>query len=248
MKRSSDYAERFYRKWQKPEGLTPFRIQQGETDLQIYAASNLRGRAAELTVQYRKQLIETIGQHPQFQSSLTPLNIESPYSMIKDMIHASKLAGVGPMAGVAGAIAEYVGHGLLPFSDELIVENGGDIFIKTQSDRTMLVYAGEESPFKDRLFLKLKERQKPYSICTSSAHIGHSLSLGCTDATVIIAESAVTADVIATAIGNLMKHEDDIDRGLAMVGDCGVCFGALILMGDRIGVWGDIEFASAGDK
>ena len=245
MKRSSDYAERFYRKWQEPEGLTPFRIQQGETDLQIYAVSDLMGRAAELTAQYRKQLEETIGQNPQFQSSLKPLNIESHYSIIEDMINKSKLAGVGPMAGVAGAIAEYVGYGLLPFSDELIVENGGDIFIKTQSDRTMHVYAGEESPFRDRLFLKLKARQKPYGICTSSAHIGHSLSLGSTDATVIIAPSAITADVFATAIGNLMKDEDDIDRGLAMVQDCGVCFAALIVIGDRIGAWGDIEFSSA---
>jgi len=244
MKRSPDYTDRFYRKWQKPEGLIPFRIQQGETDLQIYAASDLAVRAAELTVQYRKQLEETIGQYPQFQSSLKPLNIESPYSIIEDMIKKSKLAGVGPMAGVAGAIAEYVGSGLLPFSDELIVENGGDIFIKTQSDRTMHVYTGEESPFRNRLFLNLKERQKPYGICTSSAHIGLSLSFGSTDATVIVAQSAITADVFATAIGNLVKHEDDIDMGLAMVQDCGVCFGALIVIGGRIGAWGDIEFAS----
>jgi len=147
------------------------------------------------------------------------------------------------MAGVAGAVAEYVGSGLLPYTDDLIVENGGDLFMKSQSDRIMLVYAGEDSPFRDRLILKLKARQEPYGVCTSSAHIGHSLSLGKTDATVIIAPSAITADVFATAIGNLVKNEEDIERGLELVQDCGELLGALVVIGERVGAWGEIEFA-----
>ena len=244
MKRSFDYGERFYRKWQKPEGLTPFRIQQGETDLQIYAASNLSKRAAELVAQYRKQIEETIGQYPEFQSSLKPLHLTSSHRIIADMIRESKHADVGPMAGVAGAIAEYVGYGLLPFSDEIIVENGGDVFMKTKSERILHVYAGEKSPFKNRLFLKVKARENPYAVCTSSAHIGHSLSFGNTDATVVIAESAIRADVFATAIGNRIKSVNDIDGGLATARDCGLLLGVLIVIGDRVGAWGDIEFTS----
>ena len=242
MKRSSDYRERCYRRWQKPPDLTAFRIQQGETDLQIYAQPNLSSRAAELTARYRMQIKETIQEHPQFQTSLEPLTLETPYRIVDEMLEKSGLAGVGPMAGVAGAISEYVGSGLLPYSDDLIVENGGDLFIKSQSDRTMLVYAGEDSPFRDRLILKLKARREPYGICTSSAHIGHSLSFGKTDATVIIASSAITADVFATAVGNLVKTEEDIDKGLQLVQDCGECFGALIVIGERVGAWGEIEF------
>ena len=245
MERSSDYGERFYRKWQKPEGLTPFRIQQGETDLQIYAASNLSKRASRLAAQYRKQIEETIAQHPEFQSSLKPLHLTSTHRIIADMIRESDLADVGPMAGVAGAIAEYVGCGLLPFSDEIIVENGGDVFMKTKSERILHVYAGEKSPFKNRLFLKLKARENPYAVCTSSAHIGHSLSFGNTDATVVIAQSAIRADVFATAIANRIKSVDDIDGGLAIARDCDVLLGTLIVIGDRVGAWGDIEFAQA---
>jgi ApbE superfamily uncharacterized protein (UPF0280 family) len=162
MKKSSDYRERYYRRWQKPPDLTPFRIQHGETDLQIYAQSDLSSRAAELTARYRRQIEETIQQYPQFQTALEPLNLVSPYRIIREMIEKSGLAGVGPMAGVAGAVAEYVGSGLLPYTDDLIVENGGDLFMKSQSDRTMLVYAGEDSPFRDRLILKLKVRQEPF--------------------------------------------------------------------------------------
>lgn len=243
MKKSSDYRERYYRRWQKPPDLTPFRIQHGETDLQIYAQSDLSFKAAELTARYRRQIEETIQQYPQFQTSLEPLNLVSPYRIIREMIEKSGLAGVGPMAGVAGAVAEYVGSGLLPYTDDLIVENGGDLFMKSQSDRTMLVYAGEDSPFRDRLILKLKARQEPYGVCTSSAHIGHSLSLGKTDATVIVAPSAITADVFATAIGNLVKNEEDIERGLELVQDSGELLGALVVIGERVGAWGEIEFA-----
>jgi ApbE superfamily uncharacterized protein (UPF0280 family) len=243
MKRSSYYRERFYRRWQNPPDLVSISVQQGETDLQIYAQSDLSSRAADLTARYRRQIEETIGQHPQFQTSLVPIDLESPYPIVREMIEKSELAGVGPMAGVAGAIAGYVGSGLFPYSDDLIVENGGDLFIKSQSDRTMLVYAGEDSPFRDSLILKLKARQEPYGVCTSSAAIGHSLSFGKTDATVIVAPSAITADVFATAIGNLVKNEDDIERGLELVRDCGVCFGALIVVGQGVGAWGEIEFA-----
>jgi ApbE superfamily uncharacterized protein (UPF0280 family) len=148
------------------------------------------------------------------------------------------------MAGVAGAMAAYVGGGLLTFSDEIIVENGGDIFMKTKRERVLHVYVREESCFKDKLLLKLKVRENPYGICTSSAYIGHSLSLGRSDATLIIAHSAIAADVFATAVGNMVKQRRDIDRGLAAARDSGRCLGALIVLGDRIGVWGEIELAT----
>ncbi len=243
MRRPSDYRERYYRRWQKPLNLVAFQIQQGETDLQIYARRDLSSRASELTAQYRRQIEETIQEHPCFQTSLEPITLESPYRIVDAMLEKSTLAGVGPMAGVAGAIAEFVGYGLLPYTDELIVENGGDLFIRSRQERTMLVYTGDDSPFGDRLILKLRVREEPYGVCTSSAHIGHSLSFGETDATVIFARSAITADAFATAVGNLVKTEKDIDKGLELVESCDELIGALIVIGEKIGVWGEIEFA-----
>ena len=244
MKKPSDYTDRFYRKWQKPGGLCSFHVQEHETDLHISATSMLTEKALKLTRQYRGQLDETILLCPTFRSSMKPIYITSPYPMIMDMIHMSEQAGVGPMAGVAGAISEYVGLDLLAFSREIIVENGGDIFMKTDSDRTLQVYTGEQSPFRDNLILRLTSRPEPYGICTSSGRIGHSFSSGDTDATVVIAQSAITADVFATAIGNSVKREVDIDRGLAMARNSGVCSAALIVVGERVGVWGDVSFAT----
>ena len=157
------------------------------------------------------------------------------------MVEKSSLAGVGPMAGVAGAIAEFVGNDLLTYCRELIVENGGDIFIKSSKERKILIYAGEDSPFKNKLGIRFRGGEKPWGICTSSGCIGHSLSFGKTDATIIIAPSAITADVFATATGNIVKSEDDIDRALHFVEHSGEVTGAIILIGKKMGVWGNVE-------
>ena len=235
------YSERFYRTWQKPPGLHSFHVQVAETDLQIYAYKNLYAEARELTLHCRRQIEETIETHPSFKTSLKPLRINTPYTVVADMIEKSARAGVGPMAGVAGAIAEYVGHGLLPFSEELIVENGGDIFVRSNIDRTMLVYAGEASPFRGKLRLRLRGKETPCGVCTSSGRVGHSLSLGNTDATVIIARSAVTADVFATAVGNRVREPADLEDAFRFLEKQEEIMGALILVNDRMGAWGDIE-------
>lgn len=238
----SEYRVRFYREWQRPLNLMSFCVHLKETDLQIYADADVSQKARDLTMLYREQIEETIRKHPRFLEALSPMQISSPYEMINTMIEKSTLAGVGPMAGVAGAIAEFVGMGLLPHCRELIIENGGDIFIKNGRDRSILIYAGEDSPFKNRLRIKLRGSEEPHGVCTSSGTVGHSLSLGKTDATIIVAPSAITADVFATAVGNRVKSEDDIDEALHFVERCGEIVGAIILIGGKVGVWGDVEF------
>jgi len=171
------------------------------------------------------------------------MSIASPYPIVADLLEKSCLAGVGPMAGVAGAIAEYVGRGLLPLSGELIVENGGDLFMRSSADRVLLVYAGESSPFRDRVRLKLRGSGDCRGICTSSGSIGHSLSFGCTDASVIISSSAVTADAFATAVGNMVHEPADLDRVLGFLEEQAGIQGALVLLKDRMAVWGDVELA-----
>jgi ApbE superfamily uncharacterized protein (UPF0280 family) len=235
------YSDRFYRTWQKPPDLHSFHVQIAETDLQIYAERNLHAEAQELARTCRRHIEETIERHPCFRTSLKPVSITSPYAIVNEMLEKSSRADVGPMAGVAGAVAEYVGLGLLPYSGEMIVENGGDLFIRSRLDRVMLVYAGEGSPFRDRIRVKLRGSEDSRGVCTSSGRIGHSLSFGRTDATVIIAPSAVTADVCATAVGNRVLEPADLEDALRFLDEQGEITGALILVEDRMGVWGDVE-------
>ena len=123
---------RAYRHWVKDEGLISFNVVVKETDLYIRASSNLRSKAYKLVLKYRSMLEEYIKRNPPFLTSLEPLTVgEDAPLIVKEMARSASRVGVGPMAAVAGAIAEFVGNDLLAFSPQVIVENGGDIFLKS---------------------------------------------------------------------------------------------------------------------
>jgi ApbE superfamily uncharacterized protein (UPF0280 family) len=144
------------------------------------------------------------------------------------------------MAAVAGAIAEYVGKDLLSYTDEVVVENGGDIFIKTGSPVTIGIFAGR-SPFSMHIGLRVDPGKKPVSICTSSGTIGHSLSLGKADAVCVISKSCPLADAAATSIGNHVISKTDIQKAIEFGKNIDGVTGLVIIMGDRIGLYGKVE-------
>jgi ApbE superfamily uncharacterized protein (UPF0280 family) len=239
--KESRYTKRFYRRWQQPPDLHFFSVHYRETDLAIYTKQDCFHVAYGLVKKYRIYIEKTIAQYPEFKTSLSPVNIQSAYSIVNEMIEKSTLAGIGPMAGVAGAIAEYVGKDLLSYTDEIIIENGGDIFIKTLRDRTVLVYAGEDSPFKDRVRIRLEKRKASFGVCTSSRSIGHSLSFGNTDAVVVTAPSTITADCFATALGNMVKRKADIKGAMEFALSFKEIQGGLIIIEDQMAAFGDIK-------
>ena len=157
-----------------------------------------------------------------------------------DMIDAGQKADVGPMAAVAGAIAEYLGRELLEFSPEVIVENGGDIFLKTLKNRIIGIFAGE-SAFTGKLGLEVYPKDTPLGICTSSGTVGHSLSYGKADAVVVTSDSTILADAATTAICNKVSNSDDIDRAIEYGQSIGGLKGIIIIIGGDVGVWGDIK-------
>jgi ApbE superfamily uncharacterized protein (UPF0280 family) len=157
------------------------------------------------------------------------------------MEEAAAKVNVGPMAAVAGAFAEIVGRELLRYSPEVIVENGGDIFIKTTKSRLIGVYAGEDSPLTGRVAIKIEPADTPLGVCTSSGTVGHSLSFGKSDAVVVLSHSASLADAAATAIGNLVKAETDIQQALDYARRVPGLVGVAVIMNDKMGVWGKIN-------
>ena len=136
--------QRHYRSWMARDGLVPFRVTVQETDLYILARTPLEREAQEVVIHLRHQLEEYIRANPLFQTSLDPLP-DDPRApkIVKELLAASQKAGVGPMAGVAGAMAEFVGKALLASTPEVVVENGGDIFIQINTERKIGVFAGE---------------------------------------------------------------------------------------------------------
>lgn len=236
------YQPRTYRNRIEDKDLVSFSVAIKETDLYIRARSNLQRKARRLVNKYRQQIEKYIDKYPFFLSSLEPVPpVEDAPAIIKEMIEAGDKVNVGPMAAVAGAIAENVGRELLEFSPEIIVENGGDIYLNIIRDRAVGIFAGD-SPLSGRLGLEISARDTPLGICTSSGTVGHSLSYGKTDAVVVIAKSTALADAAATAIGNMVKRPDDIDNATEFGKNIDGLKGLVIIIEGEMGVWGDVKF------
>ena len=235
------YEPRTYRHWVKDKDLIPFNIVVKETDLYIRASTNLKRKALKLVSKYRDTLERYIERHPTFLTSLEPVPVDdNAPRIISEMAEAAEKVGVGPMASVAGAIAEFVGKELLAFSPEVIVENGGDIYLKSLRERTIGIYAGK-SPLSGKLGLEIKGQDTPLGICTSSGTVGHSLSYGKADAVIVLSKSATLADAAATAIGNLIIQPNDIPSGIEFAQGIEGLKGVLIIKGDKMGLWGKVK-------
>jgi ApbE superfamily uncharacterized protein (UPF0280 family) len=144
------------------------------------------------------------------------------------------------MAVVAGAIAESVGKELLKYSSEVIVENGGDIFLRLKQTKRIGIYAGN-SPLSGKLALEIKPQDTPLGVCTSSGTVGHSLSFGKADAAIVLSPSAALADAAATAVGNLVKTAEDMPRAIEFVREVEGITGIAIIIGDKMAAWGKIK-------
>ena len=232
---------RTYRHWIEGDDLIAFNVTVKETDLYIRALRNLKRKAHRLVLKYRSQLEEYIERNPNFLTSLEPIPVpEDAPHIVKQMALAAQEAQVGPMASVAGAIAELVGNELLDFSPEIIVENGGDIYLKSLKKRVIGIYAGK-SPLSGKIGLEINSPETPLGICTSSGTVGHSLSYGSADAVVVVAASATLADAAATAIGNMIKKPDDITSGIEFAQSINKLKGLVVIKDEHIGIWGDIK-------
>jgi len=235
------HEERKYRRRIRAEGLVSFNVRVKETDLWVSSERDLTKETSELVFGYRYQLESYIKSHPEFLTTLKPYP-EDPYApnIIKDMIMLTRDLGVGPMASVAGAIAQYVAMGLLESADQIIVENGGDIFLKVNRDVTVSIFAGESS-LSEKIGLFITTRLMPLGICSSSGSVGHSLSMGSADVICLISPSAILADGAATAIGNRIKSKKDMEMVREYADGFGGILGGVAIMGDIMATWGDLE-------
>ena len=238
------YQPRTYRDSLKTDGLVSFTVVIKETDLFIAASHAAEDDARAAILNARYNIEQYIQHHPEFLSSLIPLPAdEGAPDIVRDMLRASAAVGVGPMAAVAGAVAEHVGRKLLKQCDQVIVENGGDIFLLVKREITISVFAGN-SPLSNRIGIKIAGGSSPLGVCTSSGTVGPSLSFGTADAVTIVSPSASLADAAATAIGNLVKNSADIEKAIEAGKHFQDVSGILILKDDQMGVWGNINLVS----
>jgi hypothetical protein len=240
------YRERTYRDLFPGKKRAFFRIAVKETDLWVHTHPPLETLTRELILKHRGYLEAYIEQNPEFVKTLEPWQGKGPFlPIVRDMVEAAGKCGVGPMAAVAGAVAERVGRDLLPHSPEVIIENGGDVFIKTHDPLTIGIFAGR-SPFSLAIGLKIDPGPKPLAVCTSSGTVGHSLSLGKADAVCVVSDDCALADAAATAIGNQVKSRGRIPQAIEFGRRIQGLTGFVIIIGDKIGAWGNLELTPIG--
>ena len=192
-------------------------------------------------VRLRRILEDYIERHADFRSSLEPVDLlaEAP-EIAKRMARAGRLVGVGPMASVAGAMAQCGAEAGLQAGDaEAIVENGGDVYVKAAEPVIIALVTGT-SKLANRLAFALQPLDTPMAICSSSGKMGHSKSLGQCDLAAVVATDAALADAAATGAANLVSSVEDVDLALERIVAIDGVDGVIIVKGDRIGLAGRI--------
>lgn len=242
------YEKRTYRTQFNVSRFQSFEVKYLETDLWIGVnPSSYKEEMKEIALskikELRARLDEYIVSEPFFKKSLKPFQPnENAPDEAKEMAAVSEKAGIGPMSAVAGLFAREVGSEIIKnFSvDELVIENGGDIYALLKNELVLSVFAGE-SPLSERIGLIIPAGKNKLGICTSAGTVGPSLSYGKADAVVVICEDVLLADAFATAFGNKVKTPNDVEKVINQSEKYPEILSLLIICEDKIGIRGDFE-------
>lgn len=239
------YEPRTYRRAVSASSLVAFQVVLAQTDLQILASRDLSDEALTLVTDVRSELEDYAAAHPRFVESFSPVPIEPDApAIVREMAEAARVSGVGPMAAVAGAVAEHVARGLSVISAEVIVENGGDVYLMGSRQRVVGVFAGAgEGPrgVAAGLGIRIGPEMLPCAVATSSGRIGPSVSLGSADAATVIARSGALADAVASVVGNRVRSADDLEGAMAVGSAIDGVLGIVATIDGAVGAWGAVE-------
>lgn len=195
----------------------------------------------EEIVRQRQILEDYIERHPDFRHSFEPVELSGDAPEVAQrMARAARLVGVGPMAAVAGAMAQCACQaGLEAGAQEVIVENGGDIYLRA-AEPVIIALGTGTAELADRLAFSLQAHDTPISICSSSGRMGHSKSLGECDLATVVAGDAALADAAATQAANFVRTVEDVDSALDRIAGIEGIDGVMIIKDDRVGLSGQL--------
>ena len=231
-----------------------------ESDITIISESKIAIREAKKSlVDNRKILEKYLKKNNKFLTSFSSIKITTEFEIVNLMSKASVLCEVGPMAAVAGAFADIMLNRMKGCEEPdyipakiALVENGGEIAVDSEKDMKIALFAGYNELNLNIGFL-IEKKTGPLGIGTSSATIGHAISLGQADAVTIFAKDATLADAAATRIANLVKGVDvekSIKNALDAVEDIEGVYGAFISRENKVGQVGKLPkfFKIEGNK
>lgn len=189
----------------------------------------------------RKELEDYINNDITFLYSLEPVDLKDNMpNIVKEMCIATRKAGVGPMASVAGAISHYAVKKIIDCKEEFgIFDNGGDIALITNHELVIGIYTGNAKI--QNIGLRIKPCKNILGICTSSGVIGHSLSFGKAHSVTVLSNDTMLSDAVATALCNECKIKDPvlIEEALNKYYIEGI-IGAIVIYDDYLGMIGEL--------
>lgn len=243
-----EYRERTYRQCLTEARWRSFTVKYKETDLWIGVdraswRPGMPSRTLSLVRALREEMDRYLDLDPGYAAALTPYPAgEGAPGIFREMSRVALLSGIGPMSAVAGAVARRVGETLQRVfaCREVLVENGGDIYAAIEHPADIAVFAGA-SPLSGRVGLTIRPDRSPLGICTSSGTVGPSLSFGKADAVTIVCRDCALADSYATAFGNRVQAEEDVDPCLEEIGKVPEILAAICIKGERIGIRGEFD-------
>jgi len=226
-----------------------FHFTEKESDITIISdLKSAISKARTAFYHHRKILEKYVTKHETFLTSFSPVSVNTSYRIVNLMADAAYLFDVGPMAAVAGALADLMKDAMKNKNDQgtiarvSLVENGGEIAIDSEKSMKIALYAGYNDLNLNIGFL-IEKKDCPMGIGTSSATIGHAVSLGEADAVTVFAKNGTFGDTAATKIANLVKGEDiekSIKTALDVADDIPEIRGVFINREDKIGTTGKI--------
>jgi ApbE superfamily uncharacterized protein (UPF0280 family) len=155
---------------------------------------------------HRRKLEAYVKTNPTFLCTLKPVAVPREPLVTTLMAEAAEKAKVGPMAAVAGVLADLAVKEMLSAGCEVaIVENGGEVSAVSNESIDVAVAAGD-APLSKRFGFRLKEF--PIGVATSSGRFSHAFSFGDAEAATVFCKNAGLADAAATAVCNVVKGED----------------------------------------
>ena len=244
----NNFEARKYREHMGIERFESFVITQKDSDLWIGIDKEsfqpkIKKYAEKKLIKLRSELEKYLDVHTEFQKSFTSVKaLHSAPIIAKAMSSASMKAQTGPMAAVAGAFSQFIGRAIQKKFDvqEIVVENGGDIYISTKKDLFISVFAGSSS-LSEKVGINISGATEKLGICTSAGTVGPSFSFGKADAVMVVCEDTLVADAYATAIANEVRTADDIEAALRYVDSEPLIQTVLVICEEKIGIKGKHE-------
>lgn len=240
-----EYIRRTYREQFGNNRWQHFSVRYKETDLWVGVDPDsyhpqMPAFTERLIRHFRQEMEVYLQRDPAYTGALVPyMPAPDAPAIFRAMSEVSAKSGIGPMSAVAGAVAKEVGEALAAGfgAQEVIVENGGDIYARLREDLDVSVFAGT-SPLSEKVGIRVEAGFAPLGICTSSGTVGPSLSFGKADAVMIVCRDVLLADTYATAFANEVSVPGDIAPCLEKIGQADDILAALIVKDDRMGICG----------